>query len=134
MGVSQAYVNSILSGRDPLGKQTAFRLQALYGLSAAWLLTGTGDMMAQPEGVSATTINIHLGGNVTGSSNVVGNSGSVVLGEGGAAAQIEKLLGQVDSLMEQNRELQRQNSQLVERNGRLMDTLLNYTKKNGDLL
>lgn len=40
LGTSQAYVNSILTGRNHIGRQTASRLAAAYGLSAAWLLTG----------------------------------------------------------------------------------------------
>ena len=46
LGVSQAYVSSILTGKAKFGKKQANRFSELYGLSASWLLTGEGEMLA----------------------------------------------------------------------------------------
>ena len=76
LGTSQAYVNSILTGRNPIGRQTASRLATAYGLSAAWLLTGEGEMLYSSHG-SVNHISIDAGSriNATGGSSVsnVGN-------------------------------------------------------------
>ena len=76
LGTSQAYVNSILTGRNTIGRQTASRLAAAYGLSAAWLLTGEGEMLYSSHG-SVNHISIDAGSriNATGGSSVsnVGN-------------------------------------------------------------
>lgn len=45
LGVSQAHVNQLLNGKTPFGKKTAARWADEFGLSAAWLLTGEGDML-----------------------------------------------------------------------------------------
>lgn len=63
LNVSQPYVNSILNGRMPIGKNQARRLSNLYGLSFSWLLTGEGEMLANTStyvnanGTNATAIN-----------------------------------------------------------------------------
>ena len=49
LGVSSAYVNMICMGRKSIGKKTAARLQEAVGVSAAWLLTGDGEMYAQEK-------------------------------------------------------------------------------------
>lgn len=46
LGVSQAYVSTLLSGKTKFGKKQANRFNELWGLSASWLLTGEGEMMA----------------------------------------------------------------------------------------
>ena len=46
LGTSQSYVNSLLTGRNPIGKSTAAKLHEAYGLSAAWLLTGEGELLS----------------------------------------------------------------------------------------
>ena len=76
LGTSQAYVNSILTGRNPIGRQTASRLAAAYGLSAAWLLTGEGEMLYSSHG-SVNHISIRI--NATGGSSV-SNVGNVAQG------------------------------------------------------
>lgn len=80
LGTSQAYVNSILTGGNPIGRQTASRLAAAYGLSAAWLLTGEGEMLYSSHG-SVNHISIDAGSriNATGSSSV-SNVGNVAQG------------------------------------------------------
>lgn len=80
LGTSQAYVNSILTGRNPIGRQTASRLAAAYGLSAAWLLTGEGEMLYSSHG-SVNHISIDAGSriNATGGSSV-SNVGNVAQG------------------------------------------------------
>lgn len=63
LNVSQPYVNSILNGRMPIGKNQARRLSNLYGLSFSWLLTGEGEILANTStyvnanGTNATAIN-----------------------------------------------------------------------------
>lgn len=50
IGTSQAYINQLITGKSLFGKQMANRFQCLYGLSAAWLLTGEGEMLASSHG------------------------------------------------------------------------------------
>lgn len=50
MGVSQAYIGKILNGDRAIGKQTAEKLNTLYGFSRGWLLTGEGDMLLDESG------------------------------------------------------------------------------------
>lgn len=45
LGVSQAYVNSLLTGNKAFGKKQAKRFEELFGISQTWLLTGKGDMV-----------------------------------------------------------------------------------------
>lgn len=45
LGVSQPYVNALLTGRKAFGKSQAKKWGDLYGLSPSWLLTGEGDML-----------------------------------------------------------------------------------------
>jgi len=47
LGVSQAYVSRLLSGKQEFGKKQAERFRDLFGLSPAWLLTGQGPMMIE---------------------------------------------------------------------------------------
>jgi len=44
LGVSQPYVNALLTGRKAFGKSQAKKWGDLYGLSPSWLLTGEGPM------------------------------------------------------------------------------------------
>lgn len=45
LGVSQSHVNQLLNGKTPFGKKTASKWAEEFGISAAWLLTGEGDML-----------------------------------------------------------------------------------------
>jgi transcriptional regulator with XRE-family HTH domain len=45
LGVTQPYVNSLLSGKRAFGKNQAQRFEELFGISASWLLTGKGEMV-----------------------------------------------------------------------------------------
>lgn len=45
LGVTQPYVNSLLSGKRAFGKNQAQRFEELFGISASWLLTGKGEMI-----------------------------------------------------------------------------------------
>ena len=45
LGVSQPYVNALLTGRKAFGKSQAKKWGDLYGLSPSWLLTGEGVMV-----------------------------------------------------------------------------------------
>lgn len=44
--VSKQAINALLTGRKPFGKQNAQRWANEFGLSAAWLITGEGEMLA----------------------------------------------------------------------------------------
>lgn len=39
------YINHMLSGRRNFGRNTSRRFEEAYGISAAWLMTGEGEMM-----------------------------------------------------------------------------------------
>lgn len=99
LGTSQSYVNSLLTGRNPIGRLTAQKLHELYGLSTAWLLTGEGDMLAQPQG--GTNINITRGGDVSVSGHH--NVNSTAMGT-----------DMLERLLEQNQAILAQNAQLIE--------------------
>lgn len=45
LGVSQAYINALLTGSKQFGKKQAKRFEELFGLSETWLLTGKGEMI-----------------------------------------------------------------------------------------
>lgn len=45
LGVTKAYVNSLLSGRQRFGKKQAEIWSKKFGLSKSWLLTGEGSML-----------------------------------------------------------------------------------------
>lgn len=47
LGVTKAYVNALLSGRQRFGKKQAEIWSEKFGLSKAWLLTGEGEMLTQ---------------------------------------------------------------------------------------
>ena len=55
LGVTQVYVSGLLNGKRAFGKKQAAKWQDLFGISAVWLLTGEGDMMAS-KGDTATLI------------------------------------------------------------------------------
>ena len=44
LGVDEAHVNKLMTGKKAFGKQTARKWSDLYGLSYSWLLTGEGEM------------------------------------------------------------------------------------------
>ncbi len=45
LGVSQAYINALLTGKKSFGKKQAAKWNEEFGLSASWLVTGDGDMI-----------------------------------------------------------------------------------------
>lgn len=44
LGVSQAYVSALMSGKKAFGKKQAQKWNELFGLSVNWLLTGNGNI------------------------------------------------------------------------------------------
>lgn len=53
LGVSQSYINSLLTGRKAFGKKQAARFNNLFGYSEEFLLTGKGELSKKPNaGVS----------------------------------------------------------------------------------
>lgn len=73
-GTTQAYINLLLNGKCALGKGVATKLNELYGLSVAWLLTGDGDMIDHSKQSSDNVININRFGDTKGNNNSVGNT------------------------------------------------------------
>ena len=69
LGVSEPCVNALINGRREFGKRTASEWQKQFGLSAAWLMTGEGDMLRTP---------IHA---EEGSVQVMGNASNVNAGK-----------------------------------------------------
>lgn len=51
LGVTKAYVNALLSGRQRFGKKQAQIWSDKFGLSRSWLLTGEGEML-KPNGLA----------------------------------------------------------------------------------
>lgn len=49
LGVSKAYVNSLMTGKKAFGKAQAAKWSEMFGISASWLLTGEGDMIPPVE-------------------------------------------------------------------------------------
>jgi len=66
LGVSQAYVNSLLTGKKAFGKKQAAKWSEAFGFSASWLVTGDGDM------ITGSVAQYNQSGN-----NINGNSVSV---------------------------------------------------------
>ena len=69
LGVSEPCVNALICGRREFGKRTASEWQRQFGLSAAWLMTGEGEMIRTP---------IHA---EEGSVQVIGNASNVNAGK-----------------------------------------------------
>lgn len=113
IGTSQAYVNQLLTGKAAFGKSTAAKFEAIYGLSSAWLITGVGEMLAQPQPQGGTNINITRGGDVS-------VSGHHNINSSGNASDSDDL---VHSLLDQN-------AQLIEQNKKLIDLLAESIKNN----
>lgn len=61
LGVSQSYVNALLTGSKQFGKKQARRFEELFGLSETWLLTGKGEMV-----IGAVVQNNQNGNNING--------------------------------------------------------------------
>ena len=49
MGTSTQYISGILNGKLTIGKKTAAKLQEIYGISSAWILTGQGSMLVDDD-------------------------------------------------------------------------------------
>ena len=59
LNIGRSYVGDLFSGRTAFGKQTAAKFQELYGISAAWLLTGDGEMIIDPSKVPPIVDDAH---------------------------------------------------------------------------
>lgn len=55
LGVSQPYVNALLTGCKAFGKSQAKKWGDLYGLSPSWLLTGEGSMLKDDAPITHTS-------------------------------------------------------------------------------
>ena len=118
LGTTQAYANLMLNGKCSLGRQTAQKLHEAYGLSVAWLLTGEGDMLAQPHPQGGTSVNITRGGDVSVSGHH--NVNSTAMG----ADMLERLLEQNQAILAQNAQLIEQTKKQTE----IINTLISREK------
>lgn len=79
MGVSQARIQQLLSGKKPFGKKTASQWHDLFGFNTAWLFTGEGDMLLQPnhqQGNGNTNVGHH---SINGNNNNTGDAMEAIL-------------------------------------------------------
>ncbi len=76
LGIGQSYVSQMLNGKKPIGKSKADILSKKYGLSKLWLLTGEGEMLANPTEQDKVLIasNNTYGDNASGNNNVTINN------------------------------------------------------------
>lgn len=44
-GLKKSFISELLAGKRNIGRETAERLSACYGLSVQWLMTGEGEML-----------------------------------------------------------------------------------------
>ncbi len=90
LGVSQAYVNSLLTGNKAFGKKQAKRFEEVFGISEVWLLTGKGEMV-----VAGVVQNNQSGNNIHGNTvNYQGESSTEKL-----IALLQKRDEQIDRLL-----------------------------------
>lgn len=54
--VSQSYISQLINGKKEAGKKVASKLSEKYGISEAWVLTGKGEMLAQPQPQETTVV------------------------------------------------------------------------------
>lgn len=67
--VSQPYISQLINGKKEAGKKIASKLSEKYGISEAWVLTGKGEMLAQPQGTTVMASNNSYGDNASGNNN-----------------------------------------------------------------
>lgn len=74
-GVSGVRIGQLVNGKKPFGKKTAEEWSNYFGLSAAWLLTGEGDMFQnsnQQSGDNNTSVGNHsINGNNNNSADAM---------------------------------------------------------------
>lgn len=78
-GVSGVRIGQLVNGKKPFGKRTAEDWSNRFGLSAAWLLTGEGDMLLQPnhqQGNGNTNVGHH---SINGNNNNTGDAMEAIL-------------------------------------------------------
>ena len=68
--VSQSYISQLINGKKEAGKKIASKLSEKYGISEAWVLTGKGEMLAQPQTTTITASNNSYGDNASGNNNI----------------------------------------------------------------
>lgn len=68
--VSQPYISQLINGKKEAGKKIASKLSEKYGISEAWVLTGKGEMLAQPQGATIVPSNNSYGDNASGNNNI----------------------------------------------------------------
>lgn len=57
VGVSDAYIRMLVSGRKPFGKKQAKKFEQLFGFDEIFLLTGKGSLFPKTENTTVDTIN-----------------------------------------------------------------------------
>lgn len=78
-GVSGVRIGQLVNGKRPFGKRTAEEWSNYFGLSAAWLLTGEGEMFKtsnQQHGDGNTSVGNH---SINGNNNNTGDAIETIL-------------------------------------------------------
>ncbi len=65
LGVSQAYINSLLNDKKAFGKKQALKWEEVFGLSSIWLLTGEGEMLRSNVKQEGSNNNNQVGNNIS---------------------------------------------------------------------
>ena len=68
--VSQSYISQLINGKKEAGKKVASKLSEKYGISEAWVLTGKGEMLAQPQETTIVPSDNSYGDNASGNNNI----------------------------------------------------------------
>lgn len=98
LGVTQAHINNLLNGRKAFGKKTAHEWHNRFGFNEAWLLTGTGEMLANAQ---------------TGNNNV-GNNSNVSDSYNTSADALETILRLTKMLEDERAENARLKAEIAE--------------------
>lgn len=98
LGVTQQRVYQLLNGVKPFGKKTAEQWENHLGINAAWLLTGSGDMLANSQ---------------TGNNNV-GNNSNVSDSYNTSADALETILRLTKMLEDERAENARLKAEIAE--------------------
>lgn len=145
LGTKQSYVSAVLSGKRPIGPNTAQRLQRAFGLNAGWLMTGEGDMLVS-EG--SASVHMPLPNVLVGTTPIAAEPSRIgyvdigmtqetpiepctvaAKGESGLDRTVETLQKQVDALIRQN-ELLTKNLDMLTRQ---LEAVLASRDRHGDV-
>lgn len=101
LGVHPSAVGNLVAGRNLFGAKVAKDWADKFGLSAEWLMYGTGEMLQEPASPGGVSISRSDGNNT-----VVGNNNSVTAAKGLDGA-LEVIKSQQETIREQQRNIDR---------------------------